>query len=115
MLGVVSFSLMWVLGRLSRAYEHMTGQEPTVRRHTPWLRSMSGERPQYEGVKPTISTPERILVGMVVIVFAAFEIWFFFFSPSPIDQRSGRSAAPVRLAALTAPGALPSHGPHRQS
>jgi hypothetical protein len=110
MLAVVSFSLMWVLGRLSRTYERVTGQEPTVRQHTPWLRSMSGERPQYDGVKPTISTPERILVAMVVIVFVAFEIWFFFFSPSPIDNRSGRSAAPVHIA-----GALPSHGPYRQS
>ena len=90
-LALVTFALVWVLGRLSRAYEHMTGQEPTVRQHTPWLRSMSGERPNYEGVKPTISTPERILVGMVVVVFVAFEIWFFFFSPSPIDNRSGRS------------------------
>jgi hypothetical protein len=24
-------------------------------------------------------------------VVALFEVWFFFFSPSPIDQRSGRS------------------------
>ena len=100
-LALVSFTLVWVLGRLSRAYERMTGQEPTVRQHTPWLRSMRGERPQYEGIKPTLSTPERILVGMVVVVFVAFEIWFFFFSTSPIDNRSGRSAAPVRLAAVS--------------
>jgi hypothetical protein len=62
---------------------------------------MSGERPQYEGFKPTLSTPERILVGMVVVVIVAFEIWFFFFSTSPIDNRSGRSAVPVRPAAVS--------------
>lgn len=100
-LALVTFPLAWVLGRLSRAYEHMTGQEPTVRQHTPWLRSMSGERPQYEGVRPTITTPERILVVMVVAVILAFEFWFFFYSPSPIDNRSGRSAAPVRPVAVS--------------
>jgi NADH:ubiquinone oxidoreductase subunit 3 (subunit A) len=101
---LVSLTLVWVLGRLSRAYEQMTGQAPTVRQHAPWLRSMRGERPQYEGVKPTVTTPERILVAMVVIVFIAFEIWFFFFSPSPIDNKSGRSAAPVRLAPASEAG-----------
>jgi hypothetical protein len=25
-----------------------------------------------------------------VIVVVLFEVWFFFFSPSPIDQRNGR-------------------------
>lgn len=93
-LALVSFTLVWMLGRLSRVYEEMTGQGPTVRQHTPWLRSMRGERPEYGGVKPTLTTPERILVGMVVIVVVAFEIWFFFFSTSPIDNRSGRAAAP---------------------
>jgi hypothetical protein len=93
-LALVSFALIWVLGRLNRRYEQMTGQGPTVRQHAPWLRSMRGERPEYDGVKPTISTPERILVAMVVIVFLAFEIWFFFFSTSPIDNRTGRSAVP---------------------
>jgi hypothetical protein len=29
-------------------------------------------------------------VILVVLAFVAFEIWFFFFSSSPIDQRSGR-------------------------
>jgi len=62
---------------------------------------MRDERPRYEGVTPTLTTPERILVGMVVVVMVAFEIWFFFFSASPIDNRSGRSAAPVRPAAVS--------------
>ncbi len=97
-LALISFALVWALGRLSRAYEQMAGQAPTVRHHTPWLRSMSGERPQYEGVQPTVTTPERILVVMVVVATVAFEIWFFFFSTSPIDNRSGRSAAPALYA-----------------
>jgi hypothetical protein len=31
-----------------------------------------------------------MLVVWVVVAVAAFEVWFFFFSGSPIDQRSGR-------------------------
>ena len=35
---------------------------------------------------------ERILAGMVVVAFVLFEVWFFFFSASPIDNRTGRTA-----------------------
>ena len=93
-LAVFSLVLVWVLGQLNRVYERLTGHTATVRQHTPWLRSMRGERPQYGGVAPTLTALERILVAMVVIAFVAFEIWFFFFSASPIDNRSGRSALP---------------------
>ena len=95
-LAAVCVALAVAFGRLNQAYQEMTGQAPTVRQHTPWLRSMRGERPQYQGVEPTLTTPERILVGMVVVVFVLFEIWFFFFSASPIDNRSGRSALPAQ-------------------
>ena len=91
-LAVVCIALALLFSRLNRAYQTMSGQAATVRQHTPWLRSMRGERPQYEGVEPTLTTPERILVGMVVVAFVLFEIWFFFFSASPIDNRSGRGA-----------------------
>lgn len=91
-LAAVCIALALVFARLNRAYVEMTGQAPTVRQHTPWLRSMRGERPQYEGVRPALTTPERILVAMVVVAFVLFEIWFFFFSSSPIDNRTGRSA-----------------------
>jgi hypothetical protein len=32
-----------------------------------------------------------VLVVSVVVVVALFEVWFFFYSSSPIDQRTGRS------------------------
>ena len=38
-----------------------------------------------------LSALEIVLITMVVVVVALFEVWFFFYSPSPIDQRSGRS------------------------
>jgi hypothetical protein len=44
---------------------------------------MRGERPDYDGTA-TISGAERIIVVTVVLAAAAFEVWFFFFSGSPI-------------------------------
>ena len=64
--------------------------QPTVRAHLPWLRSLRGERPREVGAKVGLSALDVILVGAVVIVVVAFELWFFLVSGSPIDQRSGR-------------------------
>jgi hypothetical protein len=98
-LGVVCFLLLRLLGLLGMRYDRIVGVTPTVRRHVTWLRSMRGERPEYEGVTPTVTMAERIVIVAVVVAFAAFEVWFFFFSTSSIDQRSGRGAAPtVQLA-----------------
>ena len=85
-LGVISFGLYRALQAASRAYDDVTGAAPGVRQHSPWLRSMRGERPGYEGVRPELSNGERILVGGVIVAFAAFELWFFFFSGSPIGS-----------------------------
>jgi hypothetical protein len=90
-IAVVSFVLAQMLSRLGIVYDKLTGVSPTVRQHTPWLRSMRGERPQYVGVEPRLTALERILVIMVILAVALFEVWFFFFSSSPIDQRTGRS------------------------
>jgi hypothetical protein len=87
---VLSFGLATVLARLGDVYNRMTGQTATVHRHVAWLRSMRGERPQYPGERAEVTALEQILVIAVVLAVLAFEIWFFFFSGSPIDQRSGR-------------------------
>jgi hypothetical protein len=90
--GVFSFALAMVLARLGGAYDRMTGQGVQVHRHVAWLRSMRGERPQYPGHHIQVTALERVLIVMVVACVLAFEVWFFFFSTSPIDQRSGRGA-----------------------
>jgi hypothetical protein len=89
-IGVFSLLLIRLLGELQASYDVLTGRRRSVRRHTPWLRSSRGERPheQPEGVRP--SPVELMLIVSVVIVVTAFELWFFFYSGSPIDQRSGR-------------------------
>jgi hypothetical protein len=90
MMLVVGLALTRLLAVLGAAYEKVSGHSPTVRRHVPWLRSMRGERVEYEREREGLSGLEVVLVAMVILAFAAFEVWFFFFSTSPIDQRSGR-------------------------
>jgi hypothetical protein len=89
-LGAVSFALVRVLGSLEAVYDRITGRERTVRRHVPWLRSMRGERPHEDKGARQLSPLDVILIVTVVVAVVAFEIWFFFFSGSPIDSRSGR-------------------------
>ena len=88
--GVFSFGLASILARLGAVYDRKTGQGAQVSRHLPWLRSMRGERPQYPGQHIQATALEQTLIVVVALCVIAFEIWFFFFSGSPIDQRSGR-------------------------
>jgi hypothetical protein len=83
-IAVFSFALAQVLAMLGGRYDEMTGHTATVQRHAPWLRSMRGERPVYPGEHAQVSALERVLVVMVASAMGAFEIWFFFFSGSPI-------------------------------
>ncbi len=83
-LAVFSIALYQALKYVMHAYQESTGTLPTVRTHAPWLRSMRGERPDYGGGVPAISGAERIVVVTVLIAAIVFEVWFFFFSGSPI-------------------------------
>jgi hypothetical protein len=87
---VLSFGLASLLARLGDRYDRMTGQAAQVHRHVAWLRSMRGERVQYPGQRVQVTALEQVMIVAVVLGVLAFEIWFFFFSGSPIDQRSGR-------------------------
>jgi hypothetical protein len=90
-IGVVCWLLVRALGWMGRTYDGLTGHTATVRRHTPWLRSMSGEREHGQpGADAHLTPLEYVLVGAVLLAYLVFEVWFFFFSSSPIDQRSGR-------------------------
>jgi hypothetical protein len=111
-LGVISYLLVKLLAWLDDVYGRVAGRRSSVKRHVPWLRSMRGERPHIKKHASELSPLEIILVTTVVIVVALFEVWFFFYSPSPVDQRSGRShdapligAAAARHAAARDAGA----------
>jgi hypothetical protein len=83
-LAAISFGLYRALQLTTQAYDDLTGATPTVRRHAPWLRSMRGERRQYDDAGPQLTGAERILMLGVILAFVAFEVWFFFLSGSPI-------------------------------
>jgi hypothetical protein len=89
-LAVITVVLVKLLGMVSAAYDRASGAVPTKRRRDSWV---SVERKSYE--RPSLSTLERILVVVVAMAAIAFEIWFMFFSTSPIDQRTGRSSVPL--------------------
>ena len=74
--------IVFLLTRIEAMYKEVTGQ-PTSRRTSPWLRSMRGERDEEYRRRP-LTGYEKALVAVVVATGAAFEVWFFFFSGSPI-------------------------------
>lgn len=88
-LAVITFVLAKLLSLVAGAYDRASGVTPDGRRtRATWL---GADRPR----GGTTTMLERSLVAMVVIAALAFEIWFFFYSTSPIDNRSGRSQAPT--------------------
>jgi hypothetical protein len=97
-MGTTVLALVRLIAILQNAHDKLTGGGRTVREHTPWLRSMRGERPRYPGEPAPLTAPERVLVAVAVLAIGVFEVWFFFFSGSSIDQRSGRGAVPVQVA-----------------
>lgn len=87
----VGMALVQALAALGERYERVSGIRRSVHRQLPWLRSMRGERAHDpHGDRPALTAPDYVLVFVVIACVLAFEIWFFFFSSSPIDQRSGR-------------------------
>lgn len=85
-----SFVLIRLIAYTTRARDALTGRRPTVREHLPWLRSLRGERPAEMGREAGLTPLDVILCLIVIAAVLAFEIWFFFYSGSPIDERSGR-------------------------
>jgi len=103
-LGAISYGLVRLLAVVDVRYGRAMGRTTSVRRHVPWLRSMRGERPHEQKGLRDMSPMEILLVAMVVLVFLLFEVWFFFYSGSPIDGRTGRSHEAPIIGTRYAPG-----------
>ena len=89
-IGATAWVLLQLLGRLQSAYARLGGRD-VPRRQTTWLKPMSGQRTRGAGGQaPTLSATDYVVVGVVNLAIAAFEVWFFFFAGSPLDGRSGR-------------------------
>ena len=86
-IGATAWVLLRLLGRLQAAHARLAGR-PVARRQTTWLRAMSGERsPGRGGEAPPLSATDYVVVAMVVLAVAAFEVWFFFFAGSSLGSR----------------------------
>lgn len=89
-LGGLSVVLVAVLSALSERYDKLTGRPRGPREPAPWMRSLRGEREAARSRRVGLTALERILVVSVVVAVAALEVWFFFFSGSPLGGGSGR-------------------------
>lgn len=93
-LALITVALVKALRVVSDAYDRSAGIAPAKRRHDSWV---STERKNAPGSRVSLTTLERMLVVTVAIAGIAFEVWFFFYSTSPIDQRTGRGSVPLAL------------------
>ncbi len=82
---VLVLALTWLLGRINARYDRLTGR--TVdRRVSPWMRSMRSEREAYTRERQGTSAIERVVVYSVSVAVIVFNVWFFFFSGSPMGN-----------------------------
>lgn len=83
-LAVLETILVLCLTTLSDRYDRASGRAVPARRPPPWYSSMRAERDvdvlRHEGV----SGAERVVAVCCASAVLAFEIWFFFFSGSPL-------------------------------
>jgi len=80
----LSLGLIRLLGALEARHDRLIGRPPARRRQQPWMRSLSGERKSEESRRVPVSALDVVLVVVVALAVAAFEVWFFFFSGSSI-------------------------------
>jgi hypothetical protein len=83
-LGAVAFALLRLLGILSARYDEVTGRPPAPRQQAPWLRSLRGDRPHAQSAEHRLRPVDYVVVATVVLAYGVFEVWFFFFSGSPL-------------------------------
>jgi hypothetical protein len=74
----VETALVFLVTRVSDAYDKLVGRPHKARRTSPWLRSLRGEREKSEHGKHGVSAVERIAIVSVVACVLAFEAWSFF-------------------------------------
>jgi len=85
-LAIAVIAIVAALARLSAAYDELTGRPVGVRRTSPWLRSMRGEREEVAARRRGSSAVERTVTIAVVLAVLALEAWFFFFAGSSLPS-----------------------------
>jgi hypothetical protein len=82
---VLVLALVQVLSRINARYDRLTGRVAD-RRVSPWMRSMRSEREDQLRERQGTSAIERIVVISVSAAVLVFNVWFFFFSGSPLGN-----------------------------
>jgi hypothetical protein len=85
-MGASAFVLYQLLQRLDHRYGEVIGRKPGTRQAVPWLKSISGERIPPKRPPEPLTAAERIMVLLVVITIALFEVWFFFFAGNSLPH-----------------------------
>jgi hypothetical protein len=83
-LAVLAFLLAWALTWLHAKYDQLSGRPATLTRTSPWYRRMRGELDDHLRTRYSLSPPERVVAGCVILAVLAFELWFFFIAGSPL-------------------------------
>jgi succinate dehydrogenase hydrophobic anchor subunit len=78
-------ALTMLLTRLNARYDALTGRV-AERRVSPWMRSMRSEREESIRARHGTSAIERIVVYSVTAAVLVFNVWFFFYSGSPLGN-----------------------------
>ena len=81
---VISILLIsWLLGRMNRAYVHLTGERTVAPIRPRWLKSLrDSEAPR---ANPTVL--EAVIVTSVVLAIIAMTVWFFVAAGSPLPSQ----------------------------
>ena len=85
LIGVVTSILImsWVIGRLNRAYVHLTGERTVGPIRPRWLKSLrDSEAPRGY---PTVL--ETVIVASVVLAIVSMTAWFFIAAGSPLPNQ----------------------------
>jgi hypothetical protein len=82
---VLVLALTALLTRLNARYDRLAGRVAD-RRVSPWMRSMRSEREDLVRARHGTSAIERVVVISVTTAVLVFNVWFFFFSGSPLGN-----------------------------
>jgi hypothetical protein len=81
-LGIVASTVFvsWLLMRIHRRYQDVSGYTPTVRVRLPWMRSLRGEQDS----RPEVTVLEVVVVSTALLGLLAAAVWFFALAGSPL-------------------------------
>jgi hypothetical protein len=81
---IVSILLVaWLIGRLNRLYEQVTGTNRLAPMRPAWLKSLRDTSPR----AGTTTVVEAVLMGSVLLAALSLTFWFFLLAGSPIPNQ----------------------------